>query len=372
MWYYDYYGLNPRRSQQMRPRDVEDEEEGRDGLQTLRGEVVRTKRVETEGTTYQAALLETDQGRRVIVDLGPVQDLRNENVSVQRGQDIQVRGRYANVGDYRVFMAHQVRSDGQVAEIGRRALPSRERVREEERMQTRRGQPGGEEERLQTRRGRSGDGEEESAEETEQQGGREVGGLQLRTINGQILRTQEIKLPEMKERLLVALLRTDQGRRALAVLGPVQELQDLDLNQGDQVSVQGLCLHMDGHPVCLTQQLRAHGQTLQAAQRANEKMVRPSSQVRGKVIRTKEIDLPGINEEVMVAVVQGEDGQKYIAGLGTAEDLDRVQLGRGDQVTIRGPEFRIGDHRFLLGRELNANGQTVRIGESERRGGEER
>jgi hypothetical protein len=368
-WYYDYYGTTP-------PPRIEQRQSGYAGLQAgqatgqgvqqLHGEVVRTKRVETARTPCLAVLLQTDDGRRVVVDLGPAQDLRNEDINIRSGSDLRVRGRYTTVGEYRVFMAHEVRSDGQWVEVSRRAQPSEQQFREEERMRARGGRE--DEDRASARRTQRG-GEEESAEEPER-GGREanwqIDGMSFRQLNGEIRRMHEIRLPEFKEAFLVALMRTDQGRKALAVLGPADELQDLDLRDGDHVAVQGLCLTVDGHPVCLTQQLRAHGQTLQAAQRSQEEMVRRSQQVRGKVVRTKDIDLPGINQDVTVAVLQGDDGQKYITCLGTTEELKDVEVNRGDQLTVRGPEFRIGEHRFVLAREVNARGHTVHIGESDR------
>jgi hypothetical protein len=107
-WYYDYYGVlvtpAPRagRSEGGGAEQGYGEERGGSSgqMQRLRGEVIRTKRVQTGTTSNLAALLETDEGRRVIVDLGPVKDIRNEGIQIRTGDEIRVRGRFAQVGDY--------------------------------------------------------------------------------------------------------------------------------------------------------------------------------------------------------------------------------------------------------------------------------
>src|SRR5262245_5363576 len=124
------------------------------------------------------------------------------------------------------------------------------------------------------------------------------------------------------------------------MLGPVQELDELDLNRGDRIRVEGMWIPVEGRHLILAHELRAHGHTLQAAQRGKEELLRRSEEIRGRVMRTKELDLPGLDRDVMVAVLQGDDGQRYIVGLGSEPERHDMQINRGDQITVRGPMFR--------------------------------
>ncbi len=338
-WYYDYYGQAPPSRTMHRGEGIGAE------MSALRGEVLRTKRVEDRNGTCLAALLETDDGRRVVVDLGRLSDLRNDDLSIHRGQEVGVRGWYTNIGDHRVFMAHELRAEGQRIVISRPSQPSQERLREEE--------------GLRARAGRHGGGEEQSGEE----GSRSGGGSLVRQYFGQIVRTSEVKVPELNDRLMFAQIRTDQGNKVLAMLGPVGELRDLDLRKGERVYVKGICLSLEGTPFILTEQFKAQGQTFQGGPQAHEELLRRSETIKGKVVRTRDIDLPGLEHEVLVAVVKGEDGHRYVVGLGTNQELGNMEINKGDQVSIRGPVFEFEGQRVLLGRQVTAHGQTVQLGE---------
>lgn len=90
--------------------------------QTLRGEVLRKKRVQISGEniTHQVVLLETDRGERHIVDLGPERNLRQ--VRIQPGQQLTVRGEQATVGQQRVVKADRLRADGRTIRIQRASI----------------------------------------------------------------------------------------------------------------------------------------------------------------------------------------------------------------------------------------------------------
>ncbi len=348
-WYYDYYGQRPTQMRSGQQYSGQQGNEETTGWQQVRGEVQQTKKVMSNNTQYLAALVETADGRQVVVDLGPWQDLRNEDIRIRSGEEIRVRGRWANVGEHRVFMAHELRADGQRVDITRRnQQPSEQRLRQEDQLRTQ-----------SARNFRTG---EETQEDFGRQGNR--AGLQFEQFNGQILNTREVRLPEMNEQFLFAQIETDQGKKVLAFLGPVEELNQVHFNRGEHISLKGFTIRLDGRPLILAQHLRAGGQTFDVAGQSHEQLLQRSAEVKGKIIRTKEIDLPGMKREVLVAVVRADDGQKYIVGLGTTQDMGNLELNKGDQVWVKGPDFQLRNQRILLARQLKCNGQTVNLGES--------
>ena len=85
----------------------------------LTGRIIRTKQVDIQGTdfTNQVVLLQTDQGRQLVADLGPMTNLHG--FRLKPGAEIEVRGRPARVGDQLVLMADQVSAGGKTVSVRR-------------------------------------------------------------------------------------------------------------------------------------------------------------------------------------------------------------------------------------------------------------
>lgn len=88
---------------------------------TLTGEILRTKRVErkTTGQEHLVALVETDQGRRRIVDLGPTENLND--LDLGRGDRISVLGKASRAaGDVPIVLAQRLKAGDQHITIQRK------------------------------------------------------------------------------------------------------------------------------------------------------------------------------------------------------------------------------------------------------------
>ena len=73
----------------------------------------------------RVVLLQTDQGRQIVVDLGPAQAL--QGVSLQQGAQLDASGQWIRIGDRPVLWANQVTVDGKTMQIKR---PQREQSRQ--------------------------------------------------------------------------------------------------------------------------------------------------------------------------------------------------------------------------------------------------
>lgn len=88
--------------------------------QEISGEVVKTKKVEVRGTQAKnlVVLLDTNQGGRVVADLGDAKKM--EEQKIEEGKKVNLTGTMVNLGNHRVFFARQIGStDGQMANIDR-------------------------------------------------------------------------------------------------------------------------------------------------------------------------------------------------------------------------------------------------------------
>jgi hypothetical protein len=169
---------------------VQQEQSTQTTQQQVSGQVLRTKHVEVrtldpKGQAKQnfVALLQTDQGRRVVVDLGPPQQL--QAVSLKQGMQVDAHGQWVRIGDRPVLWASRLTVDGKTVQIRR---PQR---------------------------------------------------TQPRQLTGQIMRTKEVEIRGTDLTNQVVLLQTDQGRQMVVDLGPMTNLRGLTLKAGAEIKVRG-------------------------------------------------------------------------------------------------------------------------------------
>lgn len=118
-------GLSPRDREQFH-RSLREQFRGRvqrpvgAASQQLSGEILRTKQVELKNTGQEhlVVLVETNEGRRRIVDLGPARNLKDLDLS--RGDRISVRGQAARAaGNVPIVLGQEVKAGGQQITIQR-------------------------------------------------------------------------------------------------------------------------------------------------------------------------------------------------------------------------------------------------------------
>jgi hypothetical protein len=90
--------------------------------QKISGTVKRAKTVGLQGRDQENLVvqLETDRGRKKIVDLGNVEHL--EDLDIQKGDRITAWGRTIDIGDKQVFMAHKLKANDETVHIERQLM----------------------------------------------------------------------------------------------------------------------------------------------------------------------------------------------------------------------------------------------------------
>jgi plastocyanin len=216
--------------QTQNPREGYRREEQAGQAQYVRGQVTRTSRVQLPGINEPLlfAQVRTNQGRPITLYLGPVGNL--ENVSVNRGDEIDVRGPILEIHGQPIVLARQFRIHGE-------SIPIAERAREEMTAAS-------------------------------------------KHIRGEIQRSQTIRIPGVDEPLRIALIRTDDGQSIIAELGPEPRLEGITLNRGDEIDVRGRSFRLGNHRILLAERVRAHGETVMVAEELQPRAASERSQER--------------------------------------------------------------------------------------------
>jgi hypothetical protein len=350
--------------------------------QQIRGRIVRTKRLEVPGSDEEivTALLETNQGR-VVADLGPCEELRENNCQIHKGDQISAWGHFTRVGNGYVFVADSLRKDGHTVEIDRTWTVTTQQLRNEANaMQPyassssqQQSQQGGQQSQ-QYQQGQQGTQSRQGSryyqgtssqdgyqQEDQQQGSRrsyrssQQDGGSSQQFSGRVMRAQRIDLPGMQTEMLLAHLQTDDGQQMCALLGPENELQDVRVNKGDQITVRGPQTWVSGHPLILAQQVTgANGQSAQVSMQRS-----PSQRISGEVTKTAWIQLPGMRHEILVTCLKTEQGRKVIAVLGPEDSLGNHEPQRGDEVSLRGDLLNVSGQQVILAQQLTKGGEQV-------------
>ena len=176
--------------------------------QIQRSKDVQVKTLEPQGQAKnnRVVLMQTDQGRQVIVDLGPAQAL--QGISLKQGTQIDASGRWVRISDRPVLWANQATIGGKNVQIKRQ------------------------------QRGQS------------------------RQLTGRIMRTKQVDIRGTDFTNQVALLQTDQGRQIVADLGPRANLRGFRLKPGAEIEVRGQPARVGDHLVLMADQVSAGGKTV--------------------------------------------------------------------------------------------------------------
>jgi hypothetical protein len=319
--------------------------QGQSRPQQIRGRVLRSKEVEVRGTDedIQAVLLETPQGR-VVVDLGPVDELRERNVQVRRGQQITALGYFEPVGRYAAFIAERLNVNGRNIDVDRTWLTGLRQLRrdwQEVRRDWQELRPGfGGQARLY--------GAIFPAQENRGQG--RAMHLQQGQASGTVQRTEQLIVPGLRHHVLAALLRTDDGQQVTAILPPEQGNQEISASKGQRMTVQGLQCQLHNRPIILARSVTVNGQTKEIPVQQGSRQ-----RVSGEVTQTQHLYLPGLRE-VVIAKIMSDQGRPTLVILGPELAQENEEIEQGERISASGPTAQIHGQRVLMAERANAGG----------------
>ncbi len=83
--------------------------------------------------------------------------------------------------------------------------------------------------------------------------------------------------------------------------------------------------------------------------------------ITGTIKGTKNVGLRNRDQENLVVQLQTKQGRKRIVDLGDVENLEDLDIQKGDKITAWGRTFNIDDKQVFMARKLKADGETISI-----------
>ncbi|GAA5511033.1 PDZ domain-containing protein [Novipirellula caenicola] len=99
---------------------------------------------------------------------------------------------------------------------------------------------------------------------------------------------------------------------------------------------------------------RNQSQSRQAANRSQET-------VTGKILQLRSETIVGIDEPCVIARIRSEDNWPAKAVLGPKSQIERLNLGEGDEITVTGRKGRVNDRSMLLASTVSSGGDKVTV-----------
>jgi len=304
------------------------ESESRNVQQTIRGTIDSVRQadwVSRNGDREQRCIirLQLENGRTEFVDVGSQSKLRD--MSLNSGDRIQLKGSYTTLDGRRVFMADQMRVDGQTFTVQRNTGSQRSQF-----------------------------AQNAPTESNSQQ----------RTVHGRIQGFRHIRLRPaqgQREQHSLVKLSLEDGRTLVADLGRKTDLDDLDLQKGDRITLRGRQGTIDGRSVFFADRVRVGDQTVQIARnslRQNQGQASSSSSpnqrsgqftLRGKVAGYQVITMQSGQKQVSLLNLAMEDGRSVLVDAGEKRgELDLKDLDLHDQAIIKGHTKNIQGRQIMV------------------------
>ncbi|REK18808.1 MAG: hypothetical protein DWQ37_03100 [Planctomycetota bacterium] len=166
--------------------------------------------------------------------------------------------------------------------------------------------------------------------------------------SGTIERTKQVKV-RGKQHTVVSIKPAD-GPNVVADLGRTDRLSELDVKNGQQITVAGLPTQVGDKKVLLATTFDVGGQ--------ERNVNRQRRDLHGKVVDTRKAKVRG--RQHLIAIVENDKGNKVAVDFGPAERLD-LEVSKGDQLTFRGAPVKIKDKRMFMALSIDRDGETVKI-----------
>jgi hypothetical protein len=266
-------------------------------VKSFKGTIRGTQTTSFEGfdQDHVVALVKLDRGPTLEVDLGPKEKVRNLDINMNRGTEIQ-------------FKARAGRIDGKPALIATRVNPDQA---ERYQVSMQRGHFSRGDQRDWRQRGDRG-------QQRTQQGQRDGRSKFVRT-EGQI---QEMNKRQIEDSSHVfATIKSKQGQSTTIDLGPKQKVSDLNLSQDDEIHVVGRKARLRDQQV-----IRAGAISHDGRWHELQREQLPKRQFSGKLLSTR------THRGHTIATVRLNEGKKARVVLGPSDKMDRIDLSKGDRL----------------------------------------
>ncbi len=183
------------------------------------------------------------------------------------------------------------------------------------------------------------------------------GKQQQETISGKILQLRSEKLFGMDEPYVFARIRTDENWPAKVVLGPKSKLQQLQLAEGDDLTVSGRKGRVNDRSMLLASSVKSDGNEISIDMPSS----RNAKRISAELVSMRTTEFKNYDGQFVIAEIQCQNGKKSTVNLGAKPKLDQLNLNQGDEVRLIVRPAKMNGNPGMVADEVMANGKSVDV-----------
>ena len=177
-------------------------------------------------------------------------------------------------------------------------------------------------------------------------------------LQGEVVRRSKLDLVGDQDKdVAIAQLRTQDGRRVSAYLGALDRVRKLDIQQGDQITVEGVRSAINNQPFIIARRVSKDGQSITNPMPRRQDLRRCD----GEIVNLRTATFKGRDGEFVVAKIRGSKDDKKTINLGRKDELKNLNLEEGDRITALVRDGRIGGEDAIIAQMVRANGKTADV-----------
>lgn len=156
-----------------------------------------------------------------------------------------------------------------------------------------------------------------------------------------------------------AKIEKNSGETCHVMLGTEEKLSQIDLREGDQVTVEGVLARVDGKQVILAERVSTDSNSI-----TNQLPPRQHwRKFTGKIRRLRRTD-EGRDTSHTIVELRNND---HRIDLGPERELSDLDLREGDQIAILARQGRVDGEQIMIAQKIRAAGQTIDVREATHR-----
>ncbi len=177
-------------------------------------------------------------------------------------------------------------------------------------------------------------------------------------VQGRITNLRSLELAGKEGTHLLAKIRTQDGRIAKVDLGRERNLRNVDLQQGDRVTVTGKIGQINGRALLMATRINAQGRTITAQRGESKKLQRAE----GEILRTATVDIgSGRDARHVIALVDFQDGPQRTVILGKEKEIPTERLSENQQASFLIRQVQIDGQNALLAEEFKVGNRSTNV-----------
>jgi hypothetical protein len=152
-------------------------------------------------------------------------------------------------------------------------------------------------------------------------------------------------------RHVVTRIKARDGTESIVDLGPEKGLQNVTIDTGAAITVEGPMTKAGDKPILLARKVTVEGKT--------HELDRNPRAFTGTVVDRRNVAVRG--EQHTLLVLQLDNGKQRLVDLGRTDRLQEIDLRKDAQITVRGVPMNINDRPLVMAHSVEVDGTLVQI-----------